>query len=133
MAEKPHSLQKTILIVDDEPSIGQLLSEYLVNLGYRPEIANDCNDVIIFFDEKTPDIVFLDIQLPVVNGVTILKLIKRIAPEVVVVMMSGIATEDTARETLKIGAFDYITKPFEFSRVTEILRAIELTPEEHRY
>jgi len=133
MEEKLHSLKKTILIVDDEPKICQLLSEHLVHLGYKPEIANDSNDVIIYFDKRTPDIVFLDYQLPVVSGVTILKLIKRIAPEVVVVMMSGVATEDTAREALKFSAFDYITKPFNFSRITEILRAIELTPEENRY
>ncbi len=118
---------KSVLIIDDEPSICESLSDIVAALDYETVSAYDCNEAVINISNKLPDIVFLDIKLPVVDGVTILKLVKLINPKIPVVMMSGVASVDVAKETLTNGAFDYIAKPFTFDRVTEVLRAIELS------
>ncbi len=123
----PNMSTKRVLIVDDDPHICEVLSRYLRHMNYQPESVQDCYGVIEFFDRCTPDVVFLDIQLPVIDGVKILRLIKRMTPDVFVVMISGVATVETARQALDQGAFDYVTKPFDLQRIADILRAIELS------
>ncbi|NQU06772.1 MAG: response regulator [Calditrichaeota bacterium] len=119
--------EKEVLIVDDDPRICAILEQFIGELGYRTHSAADSNELINYYDTQTPYIVFLDYHLPGVDGLKLLRLIKRLTPEVTVVMISGEASEDIARTTLRVGAFDYITKPFTHERVSEIIRAIELT------
>ncbi len=127
MQKTTAELPKSVMIIDDEPGICDSLSEIIKLLEYKTVTAHDCNEAVISISRKLPDIVFLDIQLPVVDGVTILKLLRLIDPELPVVMMSGVASVDVAKETLSNGAFDYITKPFTLDRITDVLRAIELS------
>ncbi len=115
-----------ILLVDDEPEILQVLKIHLSTFDYDISTAEDGTSALNAVNENPPDIAFLDYSLPQLNGKTLLKFIKRRSPATYVVMVSGRASMDIARECLEFGAFDYIQKPFNLDRVTEVLRAIAL-------
>ena len=127
MINEESTESKSILIVDDEPSVCRILGEYTKLIGYNPIIAYSCNDVVLALDKQIPDIVFLDILLPDVDGIIILRLLKKLEPNLPVVMISGIEMDETARFALENGAFDYVTKPFEYQRISDILKAIEFS------
>ena len=123
--------KKKILIIDDEDGIRDILCNFLDKKGYRTCSAADGREFVLQLnnelpDSELPDIVLLDIQLPYMNGEELLKIIKNLKKEIVVIMMSGYATEETARGTLQSGAFDYLQKPLEFKQVERILSAVEL-------
>ena len=116
--------QKVILVIDDEEDIRGLLQSFFNDLGYRTLVAADLNQTVFILNREEPDIVFLDIVLPGVNGIEILKLLKRLNPALIVVMMSGYATEAKARAALDLGAFDYMNKPFDMEHVRNMLNMI---------
>jgi two-component system nitrogen regulation response regulator NtrX len=127
MNENSSQSEKKVLIVDDDPIICGILGHLIGELGYKTHSAGDSNEMIEFFDLQTPYVVLLDYNLPGTDGLKLLRLIKRLTPEVFVVMISGEATEEVARTSLRNGAFDYIAKPFTHKRVSEIIKAIELS------
>jgi len=117
---------KKILIVDDEENIRLLLDSYLSDLGFETMLAKNGNDVLDSIKQIKPDMVFLDIKLPGIDGIEVLKLIKDYDPNISVIMVSGYATEEMAKESLKIGAFDYIKKPLDLEKVSEMISCVDL-------
>jgi len=101
-----------------------MLESFFETLGYRTAAAADLNQTVFLLNREKPDIVFLDIVLPGVNGIEILKMLKKIQPELIVVMMSGFATEPKARAALVLGAYDYLKKPFDMNHVKQMLDRI---------
>ncbi|RMD86174.1 MAG: response regulator [Calditrichaeota bacterium] len=120
-------MSKNILIVDDEPNIRDLLSKYFRKIGYSPYVAQDAKEAFLIMQQEDIEIVFLDIKLPGVSGVEILKQLRELNKNIHVIMISGHADEDTAKETLKLGAFDYIHKPIDLLRLDELLAQIEIS------
>ncbi|NQS97682.1 MAG: response regulator [candidate division Zixibacteria bacterium] len=118
--------QKVILVVDDEEDIRSLLESFFNGFGYRTLSAADLNQTVFILNREMPDIVFLDIVLPGVNGIEILKLLQKLDDNIIVVMMSGYATEAKAKSALQLGAFDYLSKPFDMSHVKRMLDKINL-------
>lgn len=116
--------QKTILVIDDEEDIRSLLENFFSGLGYKTLTAADLNQTVFILNRESPDIVFLDIVLPGVNGIEILKLLKKLDNKMIVVMMSGYATEAKAKSALELGAFDYLNKPFNMTHVKGMLDRI---------
>ena len=119
------SHEKRILVVDDEENIRLLLDKFFSKLGYQVSTAMDLTESIYSINKKVPEIVFLDIVLPGCNGVEILKLIRLFEKDVIVIMMSGYDDENIAKESLKLGAFDYVKKPLELDRVENMLKLID--------
>jgi len=117
--------KRLILIIDDEEDIRSMLESFFDSLNYRTVSAADLNQTVFIINRETPDIVFLDIVLPGVNGIEILKLLKKIFPDLIVVMMSGFATEPKAKAALDLGAYDYLNKPFDMSHIKNMLNRIE--------
>ncbi len=117
--------KRLILIIDDEEDIRSMLETFFDSLNYRTVSAADLNQTVFIINRETPDIVFLDIVLPGVNGIEILKLLKKIFPDLIVVMMSGFATEPKAKAALDLGAYDYLNKPFDMSHIKSMLLRIE--------
>lgn len=115
-----------ILLVDDEPDILDILKAHLSSLDYEILTALEPSQALALLESHNPDVVFLDFSLPQMDGLTLLKLIKRLVPSTIVVMVSGRASTDAARECLEHGAFDYIQKPFNLNRINDVLRAIAL-------
>lgn len=119
------SLKKSILIIDDEENIRDLMYRFIVKLGYKVSTASDLTEAVYSINKELPDIIFLDIVLPGCNGIEILKLIKLFKKDIVIIMISGYADENLAKESLKKGAFDYLTKPFDIDHIEDMLKLIE--------
>ncbi|HKY07897.1 MAG TPA: UDP-3-O-acyl-N-acetylglucosamine deacetylase [Candidatus Binatia bacterium] len=103
--------QKTILIVDDEDGVRESVREVLTDEGYRVVDTADGTHVLKMIREEKPELVLLDIWMPQVDGIGLLKEIKNQEPEINVVMVSGHGNIHTAVTATKFGAFDFIEKP----------------------
>jgi len=112
-----------ILVVDDEPGIRELMREILEEEGYEVRMAENGVAARLALDTKTPDLVLLDIWMPDVDGVTLLKEWKTQGRLTMpVVMMSGHGTVHTAVEATRLGAFDYLEKPVSYKHLLETVR-----------
>ena len=116
----------TAIIVDDEPRITQLYSELLElqNLEILG-IGQNGNDAVRLFNEHKPDLVFLDVRMPDLNGVDALKQIKKISPTANVIMITADLSEDLEKLLVKNNATAIIFKPFKIQKVMQILEMIK--------
>jgi DNA-binding response OmpR family regulator len=103
-----------VLVVDDEQNICNLLSEYLNELGYSCEVALDGNYALQKIIKGEYDITLLDIKLPGISGIELLKEIKARSNSAVI-MVTSVDDVNTAVESMKLGALDYIVKPFDLN------------------
>jgi len=103
-----------ILIVDDEVEICKVLQSFLRDRGYEAEYATSGEEALALAEKERPDLVLLDIRMPGMDGVQLLRRFKEMDPEVKVIMITGVTDEDVGRALLKHGASDYITKPIDF-------------------
>ena len=103
--------QKTILVVDDEDGVRESVREALSDEGYRVVDTADGTEVLRIINEHRPELVLLDIWMPQVDGIGLLKEIKSQKPDINVVMVSGHGNIHTAVTATKFGAFDFIEKP----------------------
>ncbi len=110
-----------ILIADDEPSILKLHTHMVQELGYSPVLASDGEDAI---KKLTPEIraMLLDIKMPEKDGLEVLEYARKKFPELPVIMVTALHDLDMAVKAIKMGAFDYLTKPLDFDRLSTVLR-----------
>ncbi len=101
-----------ILIIDDEASIRDLLSDFLGSKGYDVEVAPDGETGIVMLKEGNYDLFILDLTMPGMNGLDVLKAANTEKINIPSIVITAHATVNTAVEAMKLGAFDYITKPF---------------------
>lgn len=106
------SKSANILIIDDEESIRDSMSQVLRKEGYTVEEAVEGSTGLNLFARETFHVVFLDLKLPGIKGMEILSRIKEANPETPVIIITGYASINSAVEAMKLGAFDYMTKPF---------------------
>ncbi|MCZ7646615.1 MAG: sigma-54 dependent transcriptional regulator [Planctomycetota bacterium] len=115
-----------ILVVEDDASYGLLLRYQLQREGYEPIVVQSGEEGLKKLGESEPSVVLLDVMLPGKDGRVILDEIHRNIPELPVVMVTAAGSVEMAVECMKRGAYDFLTKPFEFERLYAILRnAIE--------
>lgn len=117
------SQQATILVVDDEPRIADLLSENLAGEGYNCAIAITGEDALEKLSNDYFDALLLDLKLPGISGIDVLREVKSKYPETMVLVVTAVGDTETAVETMKTGAVDYITKPFQLERINSGLEA----------
>ena len=110
-----------ILVVDDEVETCDLLKRYLTKKGFQVFTALSGEDAVNIVKEERPHIVLLDIRMPGMGGIEALKKIKEIDREIGVVMITAVKEEETAKEILKLGADDYITKPMDLKYLDNVL------------
>jgi len=110
-------MRRSILIVDDEESILKSLGAILKDEGYEVLTAESGEQALKIIEEELPSLVLLDIWLPGIDGIEVLKRIKADFPQVMVIMMSGHGTIETAVKATKLGAFDFIEKPLSLEKV----------------
>lgn len=126
--------KKQLLIVDDEPNLRKILSAQLSRDGYEILTAEDGEQGLTLLRENHIDMVITDLKMPKVDGLTLLREALQENPELPIVMITAHGTVDTAVEALKIGAFDYLTKPFDKDEVRAVvakaLRTKQLSEEE---
>lgn len=110
-------MKSRILVVDDEESIREFLEIMLKKEGYEVTCAEDGQVALDTLKKKSFDLVISDLQMPNMTGMDLLKHVKDQYPDVVFMMITAFGTTETAVEAMKIGAYDYITKPFKIDEV----------------
>jgi UDP-3-O-acyl N-acetylglucosamine deacetylase len=104
-------MEKKVLIVDDDERVLQSIAGVLEDEGFQVITAKSGEEAIGIFEQKRPDVTLLDIWMPGMDGIEVLKRLKRMAPDCQAIMISGHATISTAMTAVKLGAFDFIEKP----------------------
>jgi len=113
---------KKILIVDDEPHVLELLSVALEDEGYRILVANNGREALCQLKKEQPQVVLLDIRMPDVDGLEVLRQIKQINKATSVIMMTAYGAMETVLEAIQLGAYDYLTKPLDLKKVRLLIR-----------
>ena len=116
-------METTVLIIEDEKNISDLLKLYLKKEGYTVETAADGSEGLQMFRSLKPDLVLLDLMMPVMDGWAVCKAI-RAESQTPVIMLTAKSETDDKVTGLKIGADDYITKPFEMKEVLARIEAV---------
>ena len=111
----------TILVCDDKPVMVEFLNEYLQKEGHVVFTATDGEDGYLKFRENQPEIVITDMKMPKLTGIELLQKIKSESPDTIVIMMTAFATIESAIETMREGAYDYIIKPFSLDQIKSIM------------
>jgi DNA-binding NtrC family response regulator len=112
----------SILIVDDEESVRDSLYNWFMEDGYRVECAENARKALSILESGSFDIILADIKMPGMDGLEMLRRIKLLKSDSIVIIMTAFATVDTAVQALKDGAFDYITKPFDPDDLSHLIR-----------
>ncbi len=115
-------MKKKILIVDDIKETCDTLKEILAEEGYQTFSALTGRTALNTVKKKKPDLVLLDIKMPKMGGIEVLKRIKQIDKDVVVVMITAYGALDTAKEAMRLGAYDYVSKPFDLKFIKAVIR-----------
>ena len=123
MRKSPYS----ILVVDDEPSVRSLLHSVLKKEGYQVITAGNGEEALSFFKKAPPDLILLDVRMPLLDGIETFKKIRAESKDALVIMMTAYATIETAVQAMKMGAFDYLVKPFNIEEITVVIKkALEI-------
>ncbi|HIE30270.1 TPA: response regulator [Candidatus Poribacteria bacterium] len=110
-----------ILVVDDEASIRELLREFLETKGYDVATVSGGKEAISKLETEAFHLVLLDIKMPDIDGIETLRRIKKIDENISVIMVTGVLDENLGNLSLKLGANDYVTKPFDFNYLEETI------------
>ncbi len=101
-----------IHVVDDEPIIHEVLGQLLTAEGYEVENSSSGEEALSKLEEQTADLILLDLFMPGLDGLTVLKRIRERDPQATVIIITAYASVESALEAMKNGAYDYIQKPF---------------------
>lgn len=119
-------MRGSILVVDDEPTIGEVVSAYLKRAGYDTRVATDGHAALAAVAERSPDLIVLDIMLPGIDG---LEVMRRVRGASAVILLTARGEESSRISGLRLGADDYVVKPFSpaelVARVDAVLRRVD--------
>ncbi|VBB42450.1 Two component, sigma54 specific, transcriptional regulator, Fis family (fragment) [uncultured Desulfatiglans sp.] len=125
-----HRWPKKILVVDDESAICDLVVEFLSFKGYAVSSASKGYAGLRMFQQEDYDLVLLDIRMPEISGLDVLREIKRIRPTTAVIMLSAYGDAETIRTALTYGAAHYIEKPMALEGLLRTIQGLEKEREE---
>ena len=117
--------QEKILVCDDEQGILNYLNKLLQSQGYAVETFSSGRDLLQRLEDGEPsdaDLLLQDVRMPDMDGITVLRRVKKMRPELPVVIMTAFGTIDAAVETIKLGAYDYVTKPFPKEKILSVMK-----------
>jgi two-component system nitrogen regulation response regulator GlnG len=112
-----------ILIVDDDPAVTEVLRDYLADAGYATDTVLTGRAALTLIQQRRPDVVLLDIKMPEIDGVEVLRRIHATHPDLPVIMTTANDDLALAQDTLRLGAFDYVAKPFDFDYLKRAVAA----------
>jgi len=121
MADK----QTSILVLDDEPIVGKRLKPSLEKKGYEVETFTTSAEALKCIRERQFDIVVTDLKMKGMDGMQFLTEVKEKFPDTEVIVITGFATMDTAKESFNKGVFDFLAKPFKLGEIAEVIRKAE--------
>jgi DNA-binding NtrC family response regulator len=117
-------MNKKILIVDYEKNIRTTISAYLLSLGYELEMAVNGQEALDKLKDFRYDLVLLDIKMHIMNGIQVLEEMERLEDKTNVIMMTAYGTIENAVESMKLGAVDFISKPFTLEDLKTVIDAV---------
>ena len=115
-------MDERILIIEDEDTLRESLTRVFTREGYQVVPVNSAEPALELFEEGSFDLILTDIILPGITGIELLKRVKEAAPDQVVIIMTAYASLETAVETLRSGAYDYIVKPIIHEEIKQIVK-----------
>lgn len=118
------SHRQHILVVDDEPNIREVVELYLQREGFEVEVAADGAAALAAIERKTPDLIVLDLMLPVVGGIQITRILRQSDYNIPIIMLTAKGEAEDRIAGLELGADDYITKPFSPKEVVARVKAV---------
>jgi len=110
-----------LLVVDDDTSILAVVERFASQMGFEVVLRSSGEDALACLASVKPDAALVDLQMPGIGGIDVLRAVRAADPECQVILMTGNATVETAIEAVKAGALDYLTKPFDFERLRGLL------------
>ena len=116
------ALRGTILVVDDDPDIQEVLRDRLESLGYEVLTASNGKDALESIAKESPQMVLLDIEMPEMNGLEVLKELRSRQTDLTVVIITAYGTIERAVQAMKAGAYDFIPKPFEPDHIEVVVK-----------
>ena len=116
------SLGENILVADDDSLIRKVLKDRLESLGYRVLLAVNGKEVLDLVEHQDPELALLDIEMPEINGLDLLKTIRKRGRDFPIVMITAYGSIDRAVQAMKEGAYDFITKPFKPDHITLVVQ-----------
>jgi two-component system, NtrC family, response regulator HydG len=110
-----------LLVIDDEPGMLALVERAVRATGYRVQSHTSAREALAMMPSERADIALVDLQMPELGGLDVLRAIRQAQPQCGVILMTAHASVDSAIEAVKLGALDYLTKPLDFARLRELL------------
>jgi two-component system response regulator ResD len=132
--EANRHVRGSVLVVDDEPTIAEVVSRYLERAGYHVRTAGDGTNALRMVSDSRPDLVVLDLMLPGLNGLEVMRRVRELDRDRVAIILLTAKGEESDRVVgLRLGADDYIVKPFSptelVARVDAVLRRVDTAPD----
>nr|WP_321398392.1 response regulator [uncultured Desulfobacter sp.] len=115
-------MSEKVLIIDDEQDFTQALAERMTNRGMDVSTSSSAIEGLQSVEEKSFDVVVLDLQMPEMDGIETLKILKKKKPELQVILLTGHATVEKGIEAMKLGAMDLLEKPADLTTLTEKIK-----------
>ena len=115
-------MSEKVLIIDDEPEFTEALAERMKNRGMDVSTSSSAIEGLKNVEEKSFDVVVLDLQMPEMDGIETLKALKKKKPELQVILLTGHATVEKGIEAMKLGAMDLLEKPADLATLTEKIK-----------
>ena len=119
----------TILVIDDEAAMRQVIEKMLVSGGYTVLSAQDGAEGIDILNKEGANAVILDLQMPGTDGIGILKELRKMRPELPVIILSGFNDPDIQNEVINLGASGFVSKPFRMNELLDTVKKTLLRPE----
>ncbi len=107
----------SVLVVDDERTLARAIRAFLSESGYEAEVAGDAEQALRLLETMRPDVIFCDVRLPGMDGISLLRRIREFDPAIPVIIMTAHGTIEGAVEAVKLGAFDYLKKPVDLEEL----------------
>jgi DNA-binding NtrC family response regulator len=115
-------MSEKVLIIDDEPEFTEALAERMKNRGMDVSTSSSAIEGLKNVEDKSFDVVVLDLQMPEMDGIETLKALKKKKPELQVILLTGHATVEKGIEAMKLGAMDLLEKPADLATLTEKIK-----------
>jgi len=123
-AERGTAMTRKILVIDDEPEFCRVLARVLTEMGHQVSTASGGRQGLARIRKNPPDLVFLDIKMPRMSGLECLRRIRKFKRKFVIVVMTGFGDIQSAREALRLGAEEYISKPFDLDDLKQLVNEL---------
>lgn len=115
-----------VLLVDDEQEFTSALSERLELRGYSVHVADNGEEALEVVESDTPDVVVLDLKMPGLDGIEVLKRIKINYPQIAILLLTGYGSMEEGRKGMRYGAYDYLMKPIDINElINKMQKAFE--------